>query len=70
MTSINLVDPGQVRMDKSTIVTLEDEGGKKYIHDGWIKFVSDRDLSAGDIVGCSVEFNCDALFFEIYPTSC
>jgi hypothetical protein len=65
-TSIILADPDQMRSYKSTIVTLEDEGGKKYIHDGWIKFVSDRNLCVGDKVFCSVEFYCDGLFLELF----
>jgi len=54
-----------MEMYSSTIVTLEDGTGRKYIHDGWIKFESNNILQVGDSVCCSLEFALDSLFVEI-----
>jgi len=54
-----------MEMYNSTIVTLEGEKGRKYIHDGWSRFVSDNILRVGDNICCSLEFALDSLFVEI-----
>jgi len=54
-----------MKMYNSTIVTLEGEKGRKYIHDGWSRFVYDNILRVGNNICWSLEFALDRLFVEI-----